>query len=139
MSSPVSSNSADLNAKKSKTATKTKTSSLGKTVSKKPKEKKERGLVNSSTRKTSLLSSDSVQNVVGLAAEIAKEEPNLDSSRNKCTGSGGFTLHSKRSDHPEAAILHLEEYLSKVKWLKKMAQCGIPSSDAKRPQWEFIG
>ncbi|KAL3828234.1 hypothetical protein ACJIZ3_017036 [Penstemon smallii] len=48
------------------------------------------------------------------------------------------TLRSMHSDSIEAAALDLEEYLLKVKWLKSILLKGVSSSDAPKPQWEFV-
>lgn len=131
-SSPVSSDSAVSDAAKSRTATEARTRSLGKILSKKRKHKQERstslGPADSSTSKTSTVVADSGQNGAEAAVEIAQEELNLDHCQEKYRASGQLVLHSRRSDNIEAAILDLEEYVNKVKWLKKLMQYGISSS-----------
>lgn len=137
MSGPASSSSAE-HATKRKIATKTKTPSLRETVTKKHTEKEARGLVDTKTRKTNLLSSECEQKKAAPAAtEIAEEVPNLNSSWNKCTGVEGLVLRPTHSSLPES-VLGLEECLNKVKWLKKLMHYGISSSDAEGPQWEFM-
>ncbi|XP_057790036.1 uncharacterized protein LOC131006911 [Salvia miltiorrhiza] len=141
LSSPVPSNSAIPDAAKSITATEMRTCSPGKAVSKKRKHKQERnpsqGADDSSRRETSRVVADSGQNRAEPAAEIAQEELNPGHSQVTYIASGRLVLHSKCSDRVEAAILDLEEYVNKVKWLKKLMQCGISSSGAQVPHWEF--
>ncbi|KAH6821669.1 hypothetical protein C2S53_019183 [Perilla frutescens var. hirtella] len=108
LSSPLPSNSDASDKTKSRRTTETQTRSLGKRVSKKWKAKQDRstspGPVDSSTRK----------------ANRAKKYR--------------VVLNSTHSHTLEAAVLDLEEYLNKVKWLKKKLLYGISSSDAQRPQ-----
>ncbi|XP_042060006.1 uncharacterized protein LOC121804505 isoform X3 [Salvia splendens] len=48
------------------------------------------------------------------------------------------SLNSKRSYTVEAGIMDLEEYINKVKWLKKILQEGISSSKNQRSEWKFV-
>ncbi|XP_042062408.1 uncharacterized protein LOC121806436 isoform X2 [Salvia splendens] len=48
------------------------------------------------------------------------------------------SLNSKRSCTVEAGIMDLEEYINKVKWLKKILQEGISSSKNQRSEWKFV-
>lgn len=89
------------------------------------------GPVDSQPRKTSGVVADSGQHGAGPAAE---EELNPDSCQEKYRS----TLNSKRSDTIEAAIMDLEEYVNKVKWLKKILRYGISPSDDERPQWTCL-
>ncbi|KAL1562117.1 hypothetical protein AAHA92_04732 [Salvia divinorum] len=59
-------------------------------------------------------------------------------NRKKCRASGGDSLNSKGSGTVEAGILDLEEYINKVKWLKKILQEGKSSSKNQKPEWKFV-
>ncbi|KAH6808976.1 Agenet domain-containing protein [Perilla frutescens var. frutescens] len=133
LSSPLPSNSDVSDKAKSRTTTETQTRSLGKSVSKKWKAKQDRSTspepVGSSTRKANRAVADSGQNEAEPAAEVTKDELKPDYSQKKYR----VVLNSTHSHTLEAAVLDLEEYLNKVKWLKKKLQYGISSSDAQRP------
>ncbi|KAG6418683.1 hypothetical protein SASPL_120887 [Salvia splendens] len=107
-----------------------------KIICKNQKNKKEsprEGAGDCSTSKTGQVLADSAQK----RAELALEGQNLD----YCQGmSGRHVLHSKCSDHVgvEAAILDLEEYLNKIKWLRKLMQYGTSSAGAQMHHWEFV-
>ncbi|PIN11332.1 hypothetical protein CDL12_16068 [Handroanthus impetiginosus] len=72
-----------------------------------------------------------------MKTSVAEEEHNFRCPL-KDRASGGNTLNSVQSDTLEAPILDLEEYVNKIKWLKAMLHNGISSSNAHRPQWEFV-
>ncbi|XP_057771376.1 uncharacterized protein LOC130991282 isoform X6 [Salvia miltiorrhiza] len=117
--------------------------SLGKPVSKKQKHKRKRSTrprpADHSTRKPSKVVADSGHDGADpAAAEIAEEELNRDNCQEKNSASDRSVVLPKGSDSIEAAILALEEYVNKVKWLKKLVRCGISSSDTQVPQWEFV-
>ncbi|CAA0828256.1 Agenet domain-containing protein [Striga hermonthica] len=74
----------------------------------------------------------------------AKTEPKLDvadkeklDSGEDEKGKGGSVLNSARSDTLEAAVMDLEEYLNKVKWLKIVLEQGISPPDDKS-EWQFV-
>lgn len=104
------------------------TCSPGKIICKEKKNKKE-----SPRRKTGQVPADSGQK----RAETALEEQNLDDCQEKHGMSGRHVLHSKCSDNVgvEAAIFDLEEYVNKIKWLRKLMQYGTSSAGA---HWEFV-
>ncbi|KAI3469708.1 hypothetical protein Pfo_026371 [Paulownia fortunei] len=141
-SSPVSSNSAVSDEVKSTGTTEMQKQSLGTTVSKGLKDIQEKsvsqGCEDISTRKRSWADTDSGQTSAEPAAEVAEEDLNSSCSLKKYRARGGVTLNSMRSDTLEAAILDVEEYVNKVKWLKTILGYGISPSDAPRPQWEFV-
>ncbi|KAL6532382.1 hypothetical protein OROGR_014352 [Orobanche gracilis] len=51
---------------------------------------------------------------------------------------GGSTLNSARFDTLEAAVMDLEEYVNKIKWLKTILGQGVSSSNGYRNGWEFV-
>ncbi|KAK6161382.1 hypothetical protein DH2020_004763 [Rehmannia glutinosa] len=129
---PVSSDSAFSDEVKSTGTTEMPKRSLGSMAPKKPKDIQDENTSQGCTRKTSRADTDSGHTSAERPAEISEED------LKKYRGNGGVTLNSVRSDTLEAAVLDLEEYLNKVKWLKTILGHGISSSDAPRPQWEFL-
>ncbi|KAL0414387.1 UNVERIFIED_CONTAM: hypothetical protein Sradi_1640400 [Sesamum radiatum] len=127
---------------KSTGTTETQKRSFGTRVSEQVKDIQEKGVSlgcgDTHTRKTSLADSDSGRTSAEPAAEVAEKDLNSSSPLKKYGANGHVTLHSMRSDTFEAAILDLEDYLNKVKRLKAILHYGISSSDAPRPQWEFV-
>lgn len=91
------------------------------------------GRGDSSTRKTSREDADS-RMIAEQEVEVAKN----DSGLKKYKPSEGGAQNSKRSDTLEATILDFEEYINKVKWLKKILKYGISSSDNGGHQWKFV-
>ncbi|CAA0817433.1 Agenet domain-containing protein [Striga hermonthica] len=67
--------------------------------------------------------------------DVADKE-NLDSGEDE-KGKGGLVLNSARFDTLEAAVMDLEEYLNKVKWLKIVLEQGISPPDDKS-EWQFV-
>ncbi|CAN6547829.1 unnamed protein product [Malus baccata var. baccata] len=49
-----------------------------------------------------------------------------------------MVLNSTKSDTLEAAILDLEELVSRVKWMKGVLEIGMPWTSATRPTWKFL-
>ncbi|KAG8370354.1 hypothetical protein BUALT_Bualt14G0108200 [Buddleja alternifolia] len=99
-------------------------------------ETKNRGSGNSSISKTSRADTNSGQTS---SEPIAEEDLNSSCPlKNSKASEEGTTLRSVHSDTMEAAILDLDEYLNKVKWLKGILESGISSSDVPRSQWEFV-
>ncbi|KAM1923915.1 hypothetical protein ACFX15_021761 [Malus domestica] len=49
-----------------------------------------------------------------------------------------IVLNSTKSDTLEAAILDLEELVSRVKWMKGVLEIGMPWTSATRPTWKFL-
>ncbi|KAL3626389.1 hypothetical protein CASFOL_029938 [Castilleja foliolosa] len=96
----------------------------------------------STRRRHRVVKTDSVQTVSEQKADVAADvdDINSDCSTKKYIDNGGSTvLNSTRSDTLEAAVLDLEEYVNKVKWLKTILGCGISSSDGStKNQWEFV-
>ncbi|GER25500.1 agenet domain-containing protein [Striga asiatica] len=64
------------------------------------------------------------------------DKDNLDSGEDK-KGKGELVLNSAHFDTLEAAVMDLEEYLNKVKWLKIVLEQGILPPDDKS-QWQFV-
>lgn len=93
----------------------------------------------SSTRKTHSSDTNSTSHIRAILAEptteVAEGHPH---QLKKYRASGGMTLNSMRSHKLEAGILDLEELVNKVKWLKSILECGIPLSNAAKPQWKVM-
>ncbi|KAL6519938.1 hypothetical protein OROMI_032832 [Orobanche minor] len=70
----------------------------------------------------------------------AADDDKLDStcSIQNYPANGGSTLNSTRFDTLEAAVMDLEEYVNKIKWLKAILGQGISSSNGNRNGWEFV-
>lgn len=135
---PVSSNSAVSSEVTSKRATETHIRSEGTSFSKEQKDDTEKsasqGCGDSSTRKTSRADADSRKSIAEQAVEVAEDDMNF----KKYRASEGGAQNSKRADTLEATILDFEEYVNKVKWLKKVLKFGISSSEDRRPQLKFV-
>ncbi|KAH6830676.1 Agenet domain-containing protein [Perilla frutescens var. hirtella] len=94
------------------------------------------GLGNNNTRKTNCADKDSSHSAGEQAVEFEVAEDDLNCR--KFTTNGRGTLNSKRSDTLEASVMDLEEYINKVKWLKRILKYGISSSEDHIPQWLFV-
>ncbi|EYU32980.1 hypothetical protein MIMGU_mgv1a0104102mg, partial [Erythranthe guttata] len=87
---------------------------------------------------------DSAQTTTEPATTEVAEDLNSGCSlkkKNKNIESERATLNSARSDTLEAAVMDLEEYVNKVKWLKNILHNGISSSSgdaSRRSRWEFV-
>ncbi|XP_020553149.1 uncharacterized protein LOC105171662 isoform X2 [Sesamum indicum] len=116
--------------------------SFGTRVSEQVKDIQEKGVSlgcgDTRTRITSLTDCASGRTSAEPAVEVAEKDLNSSTPLKKYGANGQVTLHSMRSDTFEAAILDLEDYLHKVKRLKAILHYGVSSSDAPRPQWEFV-
>lgn len=53
-------------------------------------------------------------------------------------GSTSMYLNTLCSDTLEATVLDLEELVNRVKWLKRVLERGIHSSNVTRPSWEYL-
>ncbi|GFP95890.1 hypothetical protein PHJA_001733200 [Phtheirospermum japonicum] len=98
-------------------------------------------LKNTQKRSTSrghrVVKTDSGQTSAEPKADVAADmdDINSDCSTKKYIDKGGSPLlNSTRSDTLEAAVLDLEEYVNKVKWLKTILGCEVSSGN----QWEFV-
>ncbi|GKU85814.1 hypothetical protein SLEP1_g434 [Rubroshorea leprosula] len=81
---------------------------------------------------------------ISTSEEISNKLP--DSGKKKYDESGHskriktdekICLNSTRSATMEAAIIDLEELISRVKWLKGILDLGTPTSDTARSSWKF--
>ncbi|KAK4425545.1 hypothetical protein Salat_1748500 [Sesamum alatum] len=143
LSSPVSSNSISVSDEVKNTGTTEMQKLSSETgVSEQVKDTQEKGVslgcVDTRTRATSLADSDPGRTSGEHAAEVAEKDLNSSPPLKKLRANGQPTLRSMCSDTFEAAILDLEDYLNKVRRLKAILQYGISSSDAPRPEWEFV-
>ncbi|KAH6821668.1 hypothetical protein C2S53_019182 [Perilla frutescens var. hirtella] len=136
-SSPISSNSvvsSEVEGRKIETHKR----SQGPTVSEEQKSDREKSASHecgdSSTRKTNRAENDSRHSIVEEAGEVEEDDLNYI----KFSAIGGGTLNLKRFDTLEASVLELEEYINKIKWLKKILKYGISSFEGWGPQWEFV-
>ncbi|XVF28665.1 hypothetical protein REPUB_Repub15cG0049700 [Reevesia pubescens] len=72
----------------------------------------------------------------GTAVEKDKYDDSGSSKKMKIDHS--ICLNSTSSDTIEAAVLDMEELICRVKWLKRILECGTSSSDTSRSSWKFI-
>eukprot|EP00257_Ricinus_communis_P019806 XP_015578900.1 uncharacterized protein LOC8276931 isoform X2 [Ricinus communis] len=89
--------------------------------------------------------SDSISSLrFGVAsAEVAGDTAEKDSHHNrgpskKMRTDRSIMLNSMSCDTIEAAIVHLEELVNRVKWMKDILKFGMPLPDSVQPSWKFV-
>lgn len=87
-----------------------------------------------SNRKRSRADADSKQSAPDQTVEVVRDELNF----RKYVANGGSNLNSKRAHTLEATILDLEEYINKVKWLKKLLHYGFHPPESQGHHWKFV-
>ncbi|XP_057771377.1 uncharacterized protein LOC130991283 [Salvia miltiorrhiza] len=87
------------------------------------------GCGESNIRKTSQVDTAYRGSTIEQEAAVVEDGMN----RKRLRASGGDILNSRHSNTLEATIMDLEQYINKVKWLKKILQHEISSSKNQRP------
>lgn len=132
LSSPRTSNSAGSSELKSKQTMEMRRCFRGTSPSKEQKDDAEKSGsqgCGDSNRKRSHSDADSKQSTPDQTDEL---------NFRKYVANGGSVLNSKRAHTLEATIFDLEEYINKVKWLKKLLHYGFHPPENQGHHWKFV-